>query len=71
MTKKCAQRIYRTSSYFVEEREDYASPIGIKGIGEIGITGVAAALANAVHNATGIRFRDLPMTPDKLILARA
>jgi xanthine dehydrogenase YagR molybdenum-binding subunit len=41
--------------------------MGSKGIGEIGIVGSAAAVANAVYNATGIRVRDLPITPDKLI----
>ena len=43
------------------------NPLGAKGIGEIGITGTAAAIANAVHNATGIRVRDLPITPDRLV----
>jgi xanthine dehydrogenase YagR molybdenum-binding subunit len=46
---------------------DPRTPMGARGIGEIGITGVAAAIANAVFNATGLRFRDLPLTPDKLI----
>lgn len=47
---------------------DYdASPIGAKGIGEIGITGVAAAIASAVDNATGKRIRSLPITPDKVM----
>ncbi|EMI18757.1 oxidoreductase [Rhodopirellula maiorica SM1] len=47
---------------------DYdASPIGAKGIGEISITGVAAAVANAVHHATGKRIRSLPLTPEKVI----
>ena len=41
--------------------------IGAKGIGEIGITGAAAAIANAVYHATGKRVRDLPITPDKLL----
>lgn len=41
--------------------------IGVKGIGEIGTTGVAAAIANAVFHATGIRVRDLPITLDKLL----
>jgi len=41
--------------------------MGAKGIGEIGIVGTAAAVANAVHHATGIRIRDLPITPAKLI----
>jgi xanthine dehydrogenase YagR molybdenum-binding subunit len=40
--------------------------MGARGIGEIGIAGVAAAIANAVFNATGKRVRDLPLTPDKL-----
>lgn len=44
-----------------------ASPIGAKGIGEIGITGVAAAIANAVYHATGKRIRELPITPDKVM----
>jgi xanthine dehydrogenase YagR molybdenum-binding subunit len=50
---------------FVEEPDD-SNPLGIKGLGEIGIVGVAAAIANAVHHATGKRVRDLPITLDKL-----
>jgi xanthine dehydrogenase YagR molybdenum-binding subunit len=46
---------------------DPRTPMGARGIGEIGITGVAAAIANAVFNATGLRVRDLPLTPDKLL----
>ncbi|MBA3712403.1 MAG: xanthine dehydrogenase family protein molybdopterin-binding subunit [Pyrinomonadaceae bacterium] len=46
---------------------DEHAPLGAHGIGEIGITGVAAAIANAVFNATGKRVRDLPITPDKLL----
>jgi xanthine dehydrogenase YagR molybdenum-binding subunit len=46
---------------------DPRSPLGARGIGEIGITGVAAAIANAVFNATGKRVRDLPITLDKLL----
>lgn len=53
--------------YFVEEIDPHINPIGAKGIGEIGITGVAAAVANAVYHATGKRIRDLPITPDKLL----
>jgi xanthine dehydrogenase YagR molybdenum-binding subunit len=45
---------------------DPHSPAGARGVGEIGVTGVAAAVANAVYNATGTRIRDLPITPDKL-----
>jgi xanthine dehydrogenase YagR molybdenum-binding subunit len=47
--------------------DEYASPIGAKGAGEIGIVGTAAAVANAVYHATGVRVRDLPITPDKLL----
>jgi xanthine dehydrogenase YagR molybdenum-binding subunit len=43
------------------------SPLGARGIGELGIVGVAGAIANAVHNATGKRIRDLPITLDKLL----
>ena len=46
---------------------DPQSPLGARGIGEIGITGAAAAIANAVFNATGRRVRDLPITLDKLL----
>jgi xanthine dehydrogenase YagR molybdenum-binding subunit len=52
---------------FVDEVDPYVNPIGVKGVGEIGITGVAAAIANAVHNATGVRVRDLPITLDKVL----
>jgi xanthine dehydrogenase YagR molybdenum-binding subunit len=45
------------------------NPLGARGIGEIGITGAAAAIANAIYNATGKRVRDLPITPDKLMTA--
>ena len=53
--------------HFIGKPDLHISPIGARGIGEIGITGVAAAVANAVFNATGKRLRDLPLTPDKLI----
>ncbi|MBO0695151.1 MAG: xanthine dehydrogenase family protein molybdopterin-binding subunit, partial [Verrucomicrobia bacterium] len=52
---------------FVGEPDFAFNPIGARGIGEIGITGIAAAVANAVFHATGKRVRDLPITPDKLI----
>src|SRR5437588_7496873 len=51
---------------FVEEPDKIVNPLGIKGLGEIGIVGVAAAIANAVYHATGKRVRDLPITLDKL-----
>ena len=44
-----------------------SSPMKAKGVGELGICGVAAAIANAIHNATGIRVRDYPITLDKLL----
>jgi len=52
---------------FVDEPDDIVNPLGIKGLGEIGIVGVAAAIANAVFHATGKRVRDLPITLDKLM----
>ncbi|MEU4348892.1 xanthine dehydrogenase family protein molybdopterin-binding subunit [Streptomyces sp. NPDC023838] len=48
---------------------DVDDPVGIKGIGEIGIVGAAAAVANAVWHATGVRHRDLPIRPDRVLLA--
>ncbi|WHM29058.1 xanthine dehydrogenase family protein molybdopterin-binding subunit [Streptomyces sp. BPPL-273] len=54
-------------AYWVEEADDHLNPMGSKGIGEIGIVGTAAAVGNAVHHATGIRFRELPLTPDRVL----
>jgi xanthine dehydrogenase YagR molybdenum-binding subunit len=51
----------------VDEDDPHVNPLGAKGIGEIGITGVAAAIANAVYHATGKRVRDLPITLDKVM----
>jgi xanthine dehydrogenase YagR molybdenum-binding subunit len=51
----------------VDEDDTRFNPLGARGIGEIGITGVAAAIANAVWHATGRRIRDLPITLDKLL----
>ena len=51
---------------FVDEPDSTVNPMGIKGVGEIGIVGVAAAIANAVYHATGKRVRDLPITIDKI-----
>jgi xanthine dehydrogenase YagR molybdenum-binding subunit len=47
--------------------DELVNPLGVKGVGEIGIVGVAAAIANAVYHATGTRVRDLPITLDKLV----
>ncbi|HMG22559.1 MAG TPA: xanthine dehydrogenase family protein molybdopterin-binding subunit, partial [Kofleriaceae bacterium] len=52
---------------FVDEPDPFVNPLGVKGVGELGITGIAAALANAVFHATGRRVRDLPITLDKLL----
>ncbi len=54
-------------AYWIDEHDPYVNPMGSKGIGELGIVGAAAAVGNAVHHATGIRVRDLPITPDKLL----
>ncbi|HEY0394639.1 MAG TPA: xanthine dehydrogenase family protein molybdopterin-binding subunit [Candidatus Elarobacter sp.] len=54
-------------AYWIDEDDPHVNPLGAKGIGEIGMTGTAAAIANAVHHATGIRVRDLPITLDKLL----
>jgi xanthine dehydrogenase YagR molybdenum-binding subunit len=52
---------------WIDGSDEQVSAIGVKGIGELGITGAAAAVANAVHHATGKRVRDLPITLDKLL----
>ncbi|TKJ32832.1 xanthine dehydrogenase family protein molybdopterin-binding subunit [Blastococcus sp. CCUG 61487] len=54
-------------AYWIDEHDPYVNAMGTKGIGEIGITGTAAAVVNAVHRATGIRVRDLPVTLDKVL----
>jgi xanthine dehydrogenase YagR molybdenum-binding subunit len=53
--------------HMVAEDDPYVNAMGSKGIGEVGIVGTAAAIANAVHHATGVRVRDLPITLDKLL----
>ena len=52
---------------FVSEEDDKVNPLGIKGLGEVGLLGVAAAVTNAIYHATGKRVRDLPVTIDKLL----
>ena len=50
-----------------EEDDKVVNPLGVKGMGELGMVGIPAAIANAVYHATGKRIRDLPITPDKLL----
>ncbi len=57
----------RIEAHWLDVADPHANPMGTKGIGEIGIVGTAAAIANAAHHATGIRVRDLPITLDKLM----
>lgn len=64
----CAD-VRSVEAQWIEEDDPHLNPMGSKGIGEIGIVGTAAAVANAVHHATGVRFRELPLTPDKLVQA--
>ncbi|MFD7162296.1 xanthine dehydrogenase family protein molybdopterin-binding subunit [Streptomyces violascens] len=53
-------------AHWIDEEDAHLNPMGSKGIGEIGIVGTAAAIGNAVHHATGIRFSELPLTPDRV-----
>jgi xanthine dehydrogenase YagR molybdenum-binding subunit len=53
--------------FFVDEEDKQVNPLGVKGVGELGNTGSAAAVANAVYHATGRRLRDLPITLDQLL----
>jgi xanthine dehydrogenase YagR molybdenum-binding subunit len=55
-------------AFLIHEDDKEVGAIGAKGVGETGIPGVAAAIANAVYNATGKRIRSLPITPDKLLV---
>lgn len=59
--------IPQIEAIFIDIADPVINPVGTKGIGEISLIGVAPAIANAVYNATGIRVRELPITPDKLI----
>ncbi|MGJ6962723.1 xanthine dehydrogenase family protein molybdopterin-binding subunit [Streptosporangium sp. G11] len=53
-------------AHWIDEQDDELNPVGAKGIGEVGIVGTAAAIANAVFHATGFRQRDLPITLDRV-----
>jgi xanthine dehydrogenase YagR molybdenum-binding subunit len=59
--------IGRIDVAWLDETDEHANPMGSRGIGEIGIVGAAAAIANAAYNATGIRVRDLPITADRFL----
>ncbi|RYE42473.1 MAG: xanthine dehydrogenase family protein molybdopterin-binding subunit, partial [Hyphomicrobiales bacterium] len=52
---------------FLDEADEKSSPMKAKGVGELGLCGVGAAIANAIYNATGVRVRDYPITVDKLV----
>ncbi|MFD5074616.1 xanthine dehydrogenase family protein molybdopterin-binding subunit [Streptomyces sp. NPDC058371] len=56
-------------AHWIDEDDPHLNPMGSKGIGEIGIVGTAAAIGNAVHHATGLRLRELPLTPDRVLTA--
>jgi xanthine dehydrogenase YagR molybdenum-binding subunit len=62
----CAD-VVDVQAHWLDEDDEHVNPMGSKGIGEIGIVGTAAAVANAVHHATGVRIRDLPIRLDKLL----
>lgn len=59
--------IHQIETIFVEEEDTVVNPLGVKGMGELGMVGIPAAIANAVFHATGKRIRELPITPDKLL----
>jgi xanthine dehydrogenase YagR molybdenum-binding subunit len=59
--------IHEIETLFVEEDDTVVNPLGVKGMGELGMVGIPAAIANAVFHATGRRIRELPITPDKLL----
>ena len=59
--------VHLVETEFVEEDDTVVNPLGVKGMGELGMVGIPAAIANAVFHATGRRIRELPITPDKLL----
>jgi xanthine dehydrogenase YagR molybdenum-binding subunit len=63
----CADVGTALEAYWLDEQDPHVNPLGIKGVGEIGIVGVPAAIGNAVWHATGVRVRDLPIRLDKVL----
>ena len=59
--------VHHIETIFVDEKDTIVNPLGVKGMGELGMVGIPAAIANAVFHATGKRIRELPITPDKLL----
>jgi xanthine dehydrogenase YagR molybdenum-binding subunit len=59
--------VHEVETLFVEEDDTVVNPLGVKGMGELGVVGIPAAIANAVFHATGRRIRELPITLDKLL----
>lgn len=59
--------VHSVEAEWLEQSDTRATPMGSRGVGEIGIVGTAAAVANAAHHATGVRVRDLPLTPDRFL----
>jgi xanthine dehydrogenase YagR molybdenum-binding subunit len=59
--------VRQVEAHWLDGHDPHTNPMGSKGIGEIGIVGVAAAIANAIYHATGVRVRDLPVTADDLL----
>ncbi|NYV75117.1 molybdopterin cofactor-binding domain-containing protein, partial [Streptomyces sp. UH6] len=63
--------VLSVEAHWIEEDDPHLNPVGGKGIGEIGIVGTAAAVGNAFHHAVGVRMRELPLTPDRVLDALA
>lgn len=63
----CHADVPHLDVHFLQERDAYVGPMQAKGIGELGICGAGASIINAIYNACGVRVRDLPATPDKII----
>lgn len=63
----CNADVREVETAFVEEEDKIVNPLGVKGMGELCMVGIPAAIANAIFHATGKRIRDLPITPDKLL----